>query len=464
MDYDVIILGGGLVGCAVAYELSKYNLNIALIEKDYDIADDISFINTAIVQDGLQGTNDLIAKLQIIGNNILGDLCNKFGVPFNRTGSLIIAEDDDQETKLKEIYNRAIKRGVSGVEFIDENNVKELEPNLKCDIKKAIYSKNTAVICPYDLALAYAEIAFDNGVNFRLEEEVLDIQKSTLGLKVATNKNKFTCKVVVNTTPYETDDIESVVTEKPIDKITYCMMEKDDSRNFNHIVYNAKSKNSLGFHAVPFGNDGVILAVRNEESLELNDVTEYISNFIDNVDISEFSNIFKEDIHKELIMIDDSDFDKRGYIKVTGNNFSEVTVAPAIANMICETITNNLNCTEKKDFIDKRREFYRFKDLSNEERNEIIKIDPRYANIVCLCSLVTEAEIIDSIRRPLGARTVEGVKRRTGVTLGNCQGAYCLSRIISILARETNKKLTDIVKDSKNSKVIRNRVKEFDEM
>ena len=171
MDYDILILGGGLIGCAVAYELSKYNLNIALIEKDYDIADDIAFINTAIVYDGIEADDDLMAKLEVIGNGIIDKLSDKFDIPFKRIGSLIIAEDDKQVENIKKIYNRAVKRGINGIELIGSDKIKELEPNIKSKAKMAIYSNNTGVICPYDLALAYAEIAFDNGVNFRLEEE-----------------------------------------------------------------------------------------------------------------------------------------------------------------------------------------------------------------------------------------------------------------------------------------------------
>ena len=464
MDYDILILGGGLIGCAVAYELSKYNLNIALIEKDYDIADDIAFINTAIVYDGIEADDDLMAKLEVIGNGIIDKLSDKFDIPFKRIGSLIIAEDDKQVENIKKIYNRAVKRGINGIELIGSDKIKELEPNIKSKAKMAIYSNNTGVICPYDLALAYAEIAFDNGVNFRLEEEVLDIQKSSKGLKVTTSKNKFTSKIVINTTPYESYDIEEAVDGvKEQEKITYFVLEKEYKEHFNHIIYST-GENKNKFYAIPSLTGNTITAVSGKEKVHVNDGVDRISEVISEINLEGVNNIYHDYIYNDMIMVEDSDIEKRGYIKITGKNFSEVTITPAIANMVCETVINNLKCTEKKNFIDKRRDFYRFKEMNNEDRNELIKIDPRYANIICLCNQVTEAEIIDSIRRPLGARTVEGIKRRTGVTFGSCQGSYCLSRIISILARETNKKLTDIVKDSKNSKMIKSRIKEFDEV
>jgi NAD(P)H-nitrite reductase large subunit len=139
-------------------------------------------------------------------------------------------------------------------------------------------------------------------------------------------------------------------------------------------------------------------------------------------------------------------------------------MTPAIAKIVCETIVSNFNCILKKDFVDKRREFYRFKYLSNEERNDIIKVNKDYGKMICYCQKVTEGEIIDSIRRPLGARTLEGVKRRTGATFGSCNGAQCLNKVATILARETNKGMTEIVKDSKNSRLVLGRIKEFNEI
>ena len=141
-----------------------------------------------------------------------------------------------------------------------------------------------------------------------------------------------------------------------------------------------------------------------------------------------------------------------------------MTVAPAIAQNISNSIAKNLNTTEKKEFIDKRREIYRFRDMSIEERNELISVDKRYGNIVCVCNNITEGEIIDAIRRPLGARTVQGIKRRTGAANGSCHGSYCVRKIINILSREMDKKNIEIVEDSKNSKIWLSRIKEFDEV
>ncbi|SHE75118.1 NAD(P)/FAD-dependent oxidoreductase [Clostridium fallax] len=464
MDYDVLILGGGIVGCAVAYELSKYNLNIAVIEKDFDIADDISFINTTVVYDGLEASDDLMSKLEAKGNYMIEEVATKFKVPFKRTGSLHIAENDEQVKKLEEIYNRALRRGIDNIYLVDPDYINEVEPNLNIKIKKALYSRNTAVISPYDLAISYAEVAFDNGVNFKLEEIVQDIKKGANGFNITTNKNKFSCRVVVNTIPGDnyTIDMDRMKFKEPDANINYVLLEDNENINLSNVVFKLEENGETVLEA-PLLSGGTLAAVRSKKRLKFNETINKIKKVLPNITKRDVNNILSDSFHKDLILIDDNNFSK-GYIKVTGKHYAEVTIAPSISNMICETIVNNLNCSIKKNFIDKRREYYRFRNMTRSERNEIIALDKRYGKIICLCNQVTEGEIVESIRRPLGARTVEGVKRRTGATFGNCHGAYCISKIIDILAREMDKSPTEIVEDSKNSKVLASRIKEFEDM
>ena len=427
MDYDVLVLGGGIIGCAVAYELSKYNLNIAVIEKEYDIADDISFVNTSIVYDGSETSNNVMAGLEYIGNILLEDLCEKFNVPFKRVGSLRVVNDDNGVIKLDEMYDRAVRRGIDGVYLVEPDEIYEIEPNINTAVKKGLYSQNVAIVAPYDLAIAYAEVASDNGVNFRLEEEVLTIQNITKGFKVVTNKNKFSCKVVINT-----------IADEIYIKDTFVV-------------------------STPGLNGGSLVGIKSIEKTSLDDNLNYASKLLKKLNKSNINNLFRESYDKDSIVIDEKKVDK-GYISVIGTHYGKVTLAPAIAKMLCDTISSNLNCKLKKNFIDKRREFYRFREMDRNEINEVIKLDKRYGKIICMCNNVSEGEIVDSIRRPLGARTVKGVKRRTGAGFGNCHGAYCNERIIQILARELDKKITDIVDDSKNSNIISGRIKEFKEI
>lgn len=467
MDYDVLVLGGGIIGCAAAYELSKYNLNIAVIEKEYDIADDISFVNTAIVYDGSETSNNVMSGLEYIGNTLLENLCSRFNVPFKRIGALRVVNDDNGVLKLKEMYDRAVKRGIDDICLINGDEVKKIEPNINTDIKKGLYSKNVAIVAPYDLAIAYAEVASENGVNFRLEEEVLNIEKINKGFRVATNRNKFTCKVVINTIA---DEI--YINEKGVLKEKISEAEEDSFKNMSYILVDDKYKNKLNnvvtqtfdkdtfVVSTPVINGGSLIGVKSSEKTSLEDNLSYVGVMLKDLNKSIINNLFRESYDKDSIVVDDSEIDK-GYISIIGTHYGKITLAPALAKMICDTLTNNLNCTLKKNFIDKRRDFYRLRQMDREELNEAIKVDGRYGKIICNCNNVSEGEIVDCIRRPLGARTVKGVKRRTGAGFGNCHGSYCNEKIISILARELDKKITDIVDDSKNSKIIYSRIKEF---
>ena len=467
MDYDVLVLGGGIIGCAVAYELSKYNLNIAVIEKEFDIADDISFVNTSIVYDGSETSNNVMAGLEYIGNILLEDLCEKFNVPFRRIGSLRVVNDDNGVVKLKEMYERAIRRGIDGVYLIDPDEVYEIEPNINTEVKKGLYSQNVAIVAPYDLAIAYAEVAFDNGVNFRLEEEVLTIQNVTKGFRVVTNKNKFSCKVVINTIANEIYINEKgVVEEKDSEdginsfkNMSYILLDDNYENKLQRIVTKTFDKDTFVV-STPVLNGDSLIGIKSIEKTSLDDNLQYASKLLKELDKSNINNLFRESYDKDSIVVDDQKIDK-GYISVIGTHYGKVTLAPAIAKMLCDTISSNLNCRLKKNFIDKRREFYRFREMDRNEINEVIKLDKRYGKIVCMCNNVSEGEIIDSIRRPLGARTVKGVKRRTGAGFGNCHGAYCNEKIIQILSRELDRKFTDIVDDSKNSNIISGRIKEF---
>lgn len=464
MDYDVLILGGGIIGCAVAYELSKYNINIALIEKDYDVANDISFVNTAVIYDGSETSDYVMASLEKEGRKLIEDHCRKFQIPYKKVGALRISNNEYGDERLENMYSRAKERGISGVHIIEEEAIKDIEPNLKAEYTKALYCENTAVISPYNLAISYAEVAADNGVNFRLEEKVIDIRKISKGFKVTTNKNKFTCKFVVNTIPNEisSDDNDDNPNSIISRKMNYILFNDKLDNHMNNIIINEIDESAFIID-IPTASNGSLVGIKGYDSLDMEKGLNLCKNIISDIDKHTVTNIFTETYSKDSVSIEESKLEE-GYIKVRGSHYSKITIAPAIAQRIETVLKTNMNITEKKDYIDKKREIYVFKNMSKQERNEIIKLDSRYGNIVCSCNCISEGEIVDCIRRPLGARTVEGVKRRTGIGLGSCNGAYCNMKIIKILAREMDKDVLSIVDDSMESKVLVGRIKEFSEI
>lgn len=464
MDYDVLILGGGIIGCAVAYELSKYNINIALIEKDYDVANDISFVNTAVIYDGSENLNHVMAKLENRGMELIKKHCEKFNIPCNEIGALRVSSHESQNTEIDTIYESATRWGIEGIRIIDEMKVHDIEPNLGMKVNKALYSENVSVIDPYNLAVSYAEIAADNGVNFRLEEEVIDIKAISKGFKVTTNKNKFTCKFVINTIPNEvfTDKQGEINSEVRDERINYILFNDELDNYTKGIIIRDVAKDSF-IISIPTSSKGNLIGIKSNNDLSLEEELELSKGILKNIRKESVTNIFTEVYSKKEIFIDDIKLDE-GYIKVSGNHYAKITVAPAIAIDIEEKLKIIMNLTKKKDYIDKKREVYTFRNMSKEQRNKVIALDKRYGHIICCCNTISEGEIVDSIRRPLGARTVEGVKRRTGIGLGSCNGAYCNMKIIKILAREMNKSFLSVVDDSMDSKILVGRIKEFNEI
>lgn len=464
MDYDVLILGGGIVGCAAAYELSKYSLNIALIEKDHDIADDVALVNSAVIYDGSESDDTLMSKLERMGSEMMPEITSKFNVPYKKCGYMMLAEDEQTEKIIEDMYNKNITKGYKNIQLLNSEEIRRIEPELKISAGKAMYSRDFAVTLPYDLAISYGEVAFDNGVNFKLDEEVLDIKRINKGYRVITNKNRFTCHIVVNTTPnedYSVDISEKLHRERGI--MDYFLMSGDVKSRVSTIV-TAIRADGKNFSVVPNIQDSAIVTVHTDENPDYSDSMKEISRIIGDVKEDDIKSFRKADLFRDSLIIDDS-LIHQGYIKVVGKHYGLVSMTPAISKIVVETIRdNNKNCVLKKNFFDKRRDFIRFRDMSIEEINEVIKVNKDYGRIVCSCGHVSEGEIVDAIRRPLGARTLEGIRRRTGAMAGACGGSKCLLQIARILSRETGRGMLDIVKDSKNSRLVVSRIKEFDEM
>ena len=464
MDYDVLILGGGIIGCAVAYELSKYNINIALIEKDYDVANDLSCSNTAVIYDGSESDDDIMGKLENRGKSLIEKHCKKFNIKYNKVGALRISSNQTRHDVLDRIYKTAMERCIDGVNIIEGDEIYNIEPNLRININKALHSENIALIAPYNLAVSYAEIAADNGVNFRLEEEVMDIKNISKGFKVTTNKNKFTCKFVINTISNEISNDKQNENCSDINnkKMKYILFNEKLKNNINGVVINDIDDDTsiMNISTLSKGN---LIGIKSNNNLSLEEELKLAQSILTGIKKESITNIFTETYSEENMFIDDSNIND-GYIKVMGNHYAKITIAPSIALDIEEKIKINMNITKKRDYIDKKREVYVFRNMSKDQKNKIIALDQRYGNIICSCNSISEGEIVDSIRRPLGARTVKGVKRRTGIGLGSCNGSYCNMKIIKILAREMNKSVLSVVDDSMHSKVLVGRIKEFNEI
>ncbi len=463
MDYDILVLGGGIIGCAIAYELSKYNLNISVIEKDYDICNDMPSINTESIYDGLECSDEVSSKLIRKGNLLMEQYVTRFKVPYKRCGTIYIARSESEADRIDTMYKRAQSKKIEEVRLLIGNEVLEYEPNIQGKIIKSLYIPNTGVVASYDFALAYGEIAFDNGVNFRLEEEVQSIEHINKGFRIKTNKNKFSCKIVIDTTKDNNLQFyDGYVPKEDVEKfMKYMIIDKKYDQLYSNVLFNVGDRERIFVR--PTVNNDTMAAYSRRENVVYDDVIKKVEPLTGAIKEKDIKMVRDWRFLNEPVNIKD-EIMSTGYLSLNVNNYAMVTMTPALALNISKTVVDKLNCKLKKDFNDKRREYFKFKDLSNEERNSLIKVDNKYGNIVCQCQKVTEGEIVDAIRRPLGARTVAGVKRRTGAGLGSCDGCYCKDKVVEILAREMDKRIIDVVNNSKDSTILLSRIKEFDTM
>ncbi|PJI10348.1 MULTISPECIES: FAD-dependent oxidoreductase [Clostridium] len=463
MDYDVLILGGDIIGCAVAYELSKYNLNVSLIEKKYEIGNDTSIINSDLVYNGIETKSKDTYNLELRGNQLMEHICSELNVKFKRADAAVMAIDEESQNVINKIYNRAKTRGVKEIELLKDKKFLK-NKKLKCGDGSIILSHNMGVVSPYDLTLAYGEVAFDNGVNFRLNEKVVEINKISKGFKVTTNKNKFTCKIVINTIPHKNENVLKNEEKGIFIKNNYNCFVIDGKVNskLNDAIFALDDKgNNVYFFKDFHGN--IIAKVITKDEITYEEARQKLNIISDNISEDNIIDFYSCKFSNDKVIIENN-LENKGYIKIQCKNYAAATIAPTVGENICKNVVENLKCKAKKDFYNKRREIYRFRYMDNEQKKKVIAMNSKYGRIICACKQVTEGEIIDAIRRPLGARTLYGIMRRTGALSGECCGSSCEDKVAKILAKETNKKLTDILNKGEGSNIVTGRIKEFNEM
>ncbi|WIV12678.1 NAD(P)/FAD-dependent oxidoreductase [Proteiniborus sp. MB09-C3] len=470
--YDIAIIGAGVIGAFIARELARYELNIVLIDKENDVSNGASKANSAIIHAGYDaklGTN--MAKFNSLGNPMFDKVCEELDVEFKRTGSFVVGFDDADMETIKELYQRGLDNEIEGLEIIDGDKVREMEPNLNDTIKGALYAPTCGIISPWELTIALAENAADNGVEILLNNEVVDIKKIELGYKIITNKREIDSKYVINCAGVYADKVNDMVSKDSFiitpRKGQYFVLDKSVGDFVNTVVFQCPSKVGKGILIAPTIHGNLLLGPDAEDIEDKDDVStasenlEYIKEIAKNSSssvpvskvITTYSGLRSEVSTGDFIIGEAKD--AKGFINVAGIKSPGLSSSPAIAEYVVDImkgITGELK--EKSDFNPRRRRVIRFNNLGDEEKAELIKKDPSFGRIICRCESVTEGEIVDIIRRNAGATTVDGVKRRARPGTGRCQGGFCGPRIVEILARELNKDMDEIVKDREGSYIL----------
>ena len=477
--YDVVIIGAGVIGSSIAREISKYDLKVIVVEKEMELASGTTKANSGIVHAGFDAKPDTLkAKMNVKGNAMFDKLSKQLDFPFKRNGSLVLCFDDADKVKLEELRSQGEKNGVTGLKILSGEEVRKIEPNISNNVVAALYAPTGGIVCPYEMCIAMAENAYNNGVEFVFNCNVTDIKKVENGYKLLTSEKFYIeSKIVINAAGLYSDVMNNFVSEEKFKilprKGEYCLFDKTVGKMVSKTIFQLPTKAGKGV-LVTSTVDGNLLIGPNAENIQdkqkLGTTKEGIDYIIDKAKLS-IKNIPMNQIITSFVGIragtEKGDFiigepsDSPRFINVAGIESPGLTAAPAIGEMVASIVEKILNPNLKKNFNSERKGIVKFRELSNEERDKLIKSNPRYGKIVCRCEVVTEGEIIDAIKRPLGAKTIDGVKRRTRSGMGRCQAGFCTPRVLDILSRELNLSPTEITKFGAESKLLIGRNKEI---
>ena len=469
--YDVAIIGAGITGCSLAYELGKYNVKAIVIEKEHDVAVGTTKANSAIVHAGYDAKiGSLKAKLNVRGNERMEQLSKDLDFPFERRGSLVICLDEEDMPALRELYDRGVANGVKGLQILSREETLAMEPNVSDQVKASLYAPTAGIVCPFHLNIALAENAYANGVDFKFNTEVTEIRKLDGGYELVTKQGIYKTRCVVNAAGVYADRFHNMVSDAKI-HITprrgdYCLLDKSAGGHVSRTIFNLPNQYGKGVLVTPTVHGNLLVGptaidIEDKEGTNttregLEQVMEKAGQNVKNLPmrqvITSFAGLRAHEDGSEFIIGEAED--APGFIDCAGIESPGLTCCPAIGEMVAQILKEKLGLEEKETFHATRKGLLNPNTLSKEEHAALIKENPAYGNVICRCEMITEGEIIDAIRRPLGARSLDGVKRRTRAGMGRCQSGFCMPRTMEILARECGVSMFEITKSGGKSQIV----------
>ena len=475
--YDVVIIGGGVVGCAIAREMAKQDRKIALIERAADVCEGSSKANSGIIHagyDAIPGT--LKAKLNVRGNQMMETLATELDIPFKRNGSFVLSFEEEGRIGLQKLYDRGLQNGVKELKILSGDEVRALEPNVSSEVKAALFAPTAGIVCPFGMTYAFAENAAENGVEFYLNTLVTDIKKKTENFTVITNKGSFETQYVINAAGVYADKIHNMVCDKKIEIVPrrgqYCLMDKVVGNLAKATLFQLPTKLGKGVLVTPTVH-GNLLVGPNAEDLEDKEGINTTANGLEDIlmrgersviglpknkVITSFAGLRANEGSGDFIIKEAEDV--KGFIDVAGIASPGLSASPAIGEYVAELMQKLAPAPMKSNFIATRKGIPNMATATMEERKRLIEENPAYANVICRCELVTEGEILDAIRRPVGATTLDGIKRRTRAGMGRCQSGFCSPKVVEILAKELGEDVSTVSKMGGKSTFIMGQNKE----
>lgn len=470
-NFDAVIIGGGVTGCAIARELSRYELRTALVEREEDVCSGTSKANSAIVHAGHDAVpGSAKARFNVEGNRMMGELARDLDFEFERNGSLILCFAEEDRPALQELYDKGIKNGVPDLKIITGDEARAMEPNVSDAVVAALYAPTGGIVCPFGLTIALAENACDNGVEFIFNEEIKQVVKTENGYDLKTEDGVIHTSYVVNAAGVYSDEIHNMVSGKKLHitprKGDYCLLDKEAGNHVSHTIFQLPGKLGKGILVTPTIHGNLLTGptaknIEDKEATattaeELAEIMEKGSVSVKNVPfrqvITSFSGLRAHEDGDDFIVGEAED--APGFFDAAGIESPGLTSAPAIGVYLAEKVAEKAGARKKAEWNGKRKGFVRPEKMTREERAALIKEHPEYGTIICRCEGVSEGEIMDAINRTLGAVSLDGIKRRVRQGMGRCQAGFCTPRTMEILARERGMKMEDICKNAPGSNML----------
>ena len=469
--YDVLIIGAGVSGSAAARELSRYQLKIGVLEKGEDVCSGTSKANSGIVHAGFDAKpGSLMAEMNVKGNAMMEELSKELEFSFERIGSLVLCFREEDLDKLEDLKRQGEKNGVPDIQIIRQEALREMEPNISHEAVAALYAPTGGIVCPFGLNIALAENAAMNGVDFFFDKEVERIEKSEEGYRVITGDQVFETKCIINAAGVYADVFHNMVSEQKIHitarKGEYYLLDRSVGDHVNHTIFQLPGKYGKGVLVTPTVHGNLLVGptakdIENKEGTNttaegMEEVAKKAVRSVEGLPlrqvITSFTGLRAHEEGHEFIIEEVKD--APGFFDCAGIESPGLTSAPAIGVRLAELVSQKLHPEKKEDFISKRKGILNPQKLSREEWRELVKENPAYGTIICRCESVTEGEILDAIHRPLGARSLDGVKRRTRAGMGRCQSGFCAPKTMEILSREWKIPMEELTKAGGNSKLL----------
>ncbi|MBR0088170.1 MAG: NAD(P)/FAD-dependent oxidoreductase [Lachnospiraceae bacterium] len=475
--YDAVIIGAGVTGSSIARYLSRYDAKVCVLEKTEDVCTGTSKANSAIVHAGYDAANgSLMAKYNVEGSEMMPALSRELDFEYDMCGSIVVCLSEEDRPALQALYENGVKNGVKDLEIIERDRLLELEPNIADNAVCALWAPTGGIVCPFGLTIALAENACENGVEFFFNKEVTDIEKTENGFVVKTNDGDFETRTVINAAGVYSDVFHNKFAEKKMQitprKGEYLLLDHATYGYVTHTVFQLPGKFGKGVLVTPTVHKNTLVgptATDIEDREATNTTQEGLAEVIEksalalkNVPvrqvITSFAGLRAHEASHEFVIGELAE--APGFFDAAGIESPGLSSSPAIGLHVSDMVAEKLGLEKKADFKAERKGIVKASDLSLEERNALIKENSAYGQIICRCESISEGEIIDAIRRPLGAKSLDGVKRRVRAGMGRCQGGFCSPRVMEILARELGLSLSDITKSGGNSKIIVGTVKD----